>query len=430
MPVSKETILAHEKERDEELALAYAALDKSQEKGIEPSVKIGFQKESNAHFDLADAKQDEIDLETRALEIETRKLASAPDGDPDKPPKLPSGDPMPDKIVIQRNKALSGLIRFGAKRLTKEARALLTPTETSDAAPPDLVRVLQVGNNALGGYVVPDDTDFGPLIIKRKAFGPMATTDKVEVVPTATGAPMPFPTIDVSNLEGADYGEDTAITFNDAAFGLVTLNSFKRGAGIPMTREFLEDNIYGARAAQMTFERIQEILARGMNKQLTVGTGIGQAQGIITASTPHVAAANNTFTADEIIDLQHSIDPAYRSPDCVFMCNDAIFKHMRKFKNTDGDYILQYPNISKGTPMMLFEQELIINQAMDVMGASKNVLFYGDMKQYARRDVNGTRLLRSDERYIEKDQIAFIAWRRYDGRALQPSALAVLKLAA
>ena len=48
-------------------------------------------------------------------------------------------------------------------------------------------------------------------------------------------------------------------------------------------------------------------------------------EGIVTNSAAGVTAASATaVTADEIIDLVHSVDPAYRVGNAAFMMNDSI----------------------------------------------------------------------------------------------------------
>jgi hypothetical protein len=56
-----------------------------------------------------------------------------------------------------------------------------------------------------------------------------------------------------------------------------------------------------------------ERIGRGTNQHFTTGTGSSQPQGIVTGATTGVTAAGvAAITADELIDLVHSVDPAYR----------------------------------------------------------------------------------------------------------------------
>src|SRR3546814_18350621 len=51
-------------------------------------------------------------------------------------------------------------------------------------------------------------------------------------------------------------------------------------------------------------------------------------------------AAVAAFTFDELMDLVHSIDPAYRAAStCRFMFNDSTLLSMRKMKDGAGNYM-------------------------------------------------------------------------------------------
>ncbi len=74
-----------------------------------------------------------------------------------------------------------------------------------------------------------------------------------------------------------------------------------------------------------------------------MGDGTGDPLGIVAASTLGVTAVSQTaVTFDELLDLYHSVDPAYRaSPKARWMFNDTTLKAIRKLKGGDGQYIWQ-----------------------------------------------------------------------------------------
>ena len=109
----------------------------------------------------------------------------------------------------------------------------------------------------------------------------------------------------------------------------------------------------------------------------------------MTASTAgKVAAGVAAITSDEIIDLIHSVDPAYRmSPRTAFMLNDQTLAAVRKLKDGDGNYLWQMGNIQNGVPQSLLGYSVRINQAMDSLAASKKVMLFGDFGKYFVRKV-------------------------------------------
>ncbi len=59
---------------------------------------------------------------------------------------------------------------------------------------------------------------------------------------------------------------------------------------------------------------------------------------------------------------------------------------------------------------------------MAPMGASARSLLFGDFKKYLIRDVMAVTLFRfADSKYLEKGQVAFLAWSRHDGNLIDAS---------
>jgi HK97 family phage major capsid protein len=109
-----------------------------------------------------------------------------------------------------------------------------------------------------------------------------------------------------------------------------------------------------------------ERLGRLANTQLTTGTGTSAPNGIITASSLGKTAASSTaVTSDELIDLIHSVDPAYRqSPKVAFMFNDLTLAAIRKLKDGQNNYLWAHGQLSDAGAGQRSWLQLHINQAM------------------------------------------------------------------
>jgi HK97 family phage major capsid protein len=136
-------------------------------------------------------------------------------------------------------------------------------------------------------------------------------------------------------------------------------------------------------------ELLGERLGRRANTELTVGDGTGDPNGIVTASSlGKTAAGVNAVTADEIIDLLHSVDPAYRqSPKAAFMFNDSTLAAIRKLKDGNGNYLWQMGNVQNGVPGSLLGYRYYINQAMASLATGQKVAVFGDFGKYFVRKV-------------------------------------------
>lgn len=244
-----------------------------------------------------------------------------------------------------------------------------------------------------------------------------------EVMRTDMGNDLPWPTVNDTSNEGELLDEATDFGASvDPAFGHVTFKAFKYSSKpVLISSEMLQDSAFdlGARIGEMLGIRI----ARIQNRHFTTGAGTTLPKGLTVAGTLGKSAADPTaFTGDELVDLEHSVDPAYRSnPGTRFMFHDLVLAAIRKLKistpggSGDQQYIWQ-PGLQAGVPDRLLGYQYVINQHMaSTFTANSKLVLFGDMSKYKIRDVATIRLKRLEERYAELDQVAFIAYMRSDG---------------
>ena len=249
---------------------------------------------------------------------------------------------------------------------------------------------------------------------------------------TGNGAPLEYPTMDDTSNLGEIVGENAEITgATKLAFSKVDFGAFMYTSKfITIPNSLIEDSqfdIQGLVAAAVG-ERVGRIQAQ----HFVSGTGTGQPQGIVTgASASGVTVAATAITADNILDLIHSIDPAYRGvPSFGLMMNDSTLKVIRKLKNSQGDYIWQMGDIRTGAPQTIWGVPVYVDNGFASIGASAASMVVGDFSKYVVRDVTNARLVRTTERFIEFDQVGYNFLQRKDARVIQPSAIKKLVHAA
>jgi HK97 family phage major capsid protein len=122
--------------------------------------------------------------------------------------------------------------------------------------------------------------------------------------------------------------------------------------------------------------------------------------------------------SDEVIDLIHSVDPAYR-PNASFMMHDVVLAAIRKLKEQTTNAYIWQPGLQAGVPDRLLGYRYTVNQSMSsTFTTGQKLVLFGDLSKYLIRDVSTIRLVRLEERYADTDQIAFIAFMRTDGNLL------------
>lgn len=251
-------------------------------------------------------------------------------------------------------------------------------------------RIQVAGTTTAGGYTVP--TELAGFIDKAmKDWGPMYDTDICTVLTTASGNPFKIPTIDDTAKSAGSHTEGTQLTDDgseDVVFGQKSLDAFVADTEwIRWSFELESDSIFNME--MLLASLLGERMGRKANAWLTTGNGTGQPNGIVSASTLGKTAASATAIAsDELIDLQHSVNAAYRrSPKCRFMFADSTLQAIRKLKDGQGNYLFQMGDIRVGAPDTLLGKPYSINDDMDSIATGKKTVLFGDFGRYYVRRV-------------------------------------------
>jgi HK97 family phage major capsid protein len=293
-----------------------------------------------------------------------------------------------------------------------------------------------------GGYTVPSLVSQN-LVDSMKAYGAMRAVSTV--LATADGKPLSFPTSDGTSETGEWIAQNITATAADPVFGTVSLNVFKASSKIVAAPlELLQDAIVDVEAFIM--QRLAQRLGRVTNTAFTVGTGTTQPDGVVPkASSGKVGTTGQTLTIifDDIIDLIHSVDAAYRSNRCVFMASDALVKVVRKLKDgqnrplwtpndlqgiqnaVNGDRHGGYTGQDSAVPYdLLMGYPLYINNDMAAPAANAKSLLFGDFSKYVIRDAMDVQMFRfTDSAYAKLGQVGFLAWMRTGGNLLDTAAV-------
>ncbi len=270
-----------------------------------------------------------------------------------------------------------------------------------------------------GGYTVADEM-MGSLEQALLAFGGMRSVSTV--IRTGTGGPLPIPTTNDTANKGEIIGENTTSNELEMTFGQLVLDAWKYSSKYVLaSMEFLQDS--SINVSEFLGTALGTRIARIQNDHFTTGSG-SQPNGVVSAATSSSVtfASATTVTADNLTDLIHSVDPAYRG-NGRFMFHDGGLKMIKKVKvlQYSGDTVgvpLWMPGLTTGQPDTILGYPYTINQSMtSPTGSAKSILF-GDFSKYIIRDVREVELRRLDELYAVLGQTAFLAFARSDGDLL------------
>jgi HK97 family phage major capsid protein len=270
-----------------------------------------------------------------------------------------------------------------------------------------------------GGYTVADEM-MRSLEVALLAYGGMRSV--ATVIRTATGGPLPIPTTNDSSNKGEIIGENTTSNELEMTFGQLVLDAWKYSSKYVLaSMEFLQDT--SINVSEFLGSALGTRIARIQNDHFTTGTG-SQPNGIVTAATSSAItfATINTVTADNLTDVIHSVDPAYRA-NGRWMFHDGGLKMIKKVKvlQYSGDTTgvpLWMPGLTAGQPDTILGYPYVINQSMTTPATGVKSILFGDFSKYIIRDVREVELRRLDELYAVLGQTAFLAFARTDGDLL------------
>ncbi len=315
------------------------------------------------------------------------------------------GDQASDEMV-----AAAGRIGFRHMRPQFEARALSSVTATQ------------------GQNTIPDEM-MRAYVELMKWYGSVRNLSTVFT--TTTGAPLPIPTVDDTANTGEIVADSGGITTTaDPAFGQVILGSFKYSSkAVIVPWELLQDSSMNIPA--YLGGAFGTRIGRKQNADFTVGGGTTLPFGIVPrASLGKTAAATNAVTWDEVIDLHHSVDKAYRAqPSYGLMMHDTTAAYLRKLKDSQNRYLWEV-SLQLGQPDRAFGTPVHINNDMSASFATaEKIIIAGAFSAYHVRDAGGPTFIRADELRVLNGQVVFVSWQRSDGNLIDTTAVRYLRLA-
>ncbi|QMV02580.1 phage major capsid protein [Devosia sp. D6-9] len=405
------TLREMQEKREKLVAQARAALDEIRKNTDEARVAELEQRHDNFMDELdkldATIKREERAARLEAAEEERReRMRPNPGGG--------EARGLDEEVQVEYREAFASWVRAGGdqSQLSSEERAALR----AGVAPAE-ARAQTVSTPSAGGYTVP--TELSNEIIKSmKAWGPMYDEDICTVLNTTSGNPFDMPTVDDTSVDVNQHVEAGTVTDDgskDAVFGKKTLSAFAYDtAWVRLSYELAHDSILNMET--VVGDLLGQRMGRRANRELTIGDGTGDPQGVVTGSSlGKTATATAAITYDEVIDLVHSVDPAYRaSPKVGFQFHDLTLGALRKIKDSEQRYIWSAGDVQKGVPGTVLGYRYHINQAMDTLAAAKKVMIFGDFGKYFVRKVGSIVLFTARERFAP--DIGLLGMIRLDGR--------------
>ncbi len=205
--------------------------------------------------------------------------------------------------------------------------------------------------------------------------------------------------------------EFSELESSNGKFKNIELKGYLAGALSKISKSLINNSQFDI--VSFTINEMAESIAKWIEKELVNGTD-GKIQGLKEVTQEVTTAASNVIIPDELIDVQEAIPDIYQA-NAVWIMNKATRTAIRKFKDSDGNYILNR-DMSTKWGYTLLGKPVYTTDNISKIEAGKTAIFYGDMSGLAVKlseDIN-IEVLR--EKYATQHAIGIVAWCELDSK--------------
>ena len=287
---------------------------------------------------------------------------------------------------------------------------------------PDVVNVLQVGVDADGGYLVPQE--FENTLIDALAEENLVRK-LAHVITTDTGdkvIPM------VKNHGTASWMDENALVpESDDEFDQISVGAHKLGTFIKVSDELMSDSAFDI--ADYIAKEFARRMGAKEEEAFFIGNGTKKPTGILAdtdGADVGVTLNSAAITADSLIDLFYSLRAPYRR-NAVWIMNDSSVKAIRKLKDKNDQYLWQTA-LTAGTPDTILNRPVYTSPYVPEVAAGNKVMIFGDLQYYWIVDRQGRVFKRLNELFATSGQVGFMTTQRMDGKMVLPEAVKVMQV--
>ena len=312
---------------------------------------------------------------------------------------------------------------IGVPNLADDQRAVLEAVTQE-------YKALSISTDSAGGYLAP--IEYVREIIKgvteisafRSLVRVRQTAQKSIQIPKRTGQ---FAAQRVS--EQGTKSETTGL-----AYGLEELPVHELYALVDISNQMLEDSAFDM-ASEIAMEAAEQFEVKE-GAEFVSGTGVGQAEGVLTNSNVAETNSGSAATikdasgqADGLIGLKHGIKTAY-TRNATWGMNRTTLGSVRKLKDGQGQYIWM-PGIAMGRPNTIDGDPYVELPDMPSEGAGLYPVIYGDFRRaYVWADRISMEMLRDPYTQATAGNVRFIVRKRSGGQVVLAEAVRKLKCSA
>lgn len=349
--------------------------------------------EIRAFTDEERAQYDQADAERRNLEETIKRIKEQRDSEIEVPADEPQQSDIPDEEYRAFGDYIRGNVSTRADNLTFTDNGAVIPS-------------------SIANKIIEKITDICPIYQLANKYN--------------IGGNLSIPYYDEeSQAITMTYADEfTELESSSGKFASIELKGFLAGVLSKISLSLVNNSKFDI--VGYVIEKVAQAAARWIERELLLGTA-SKIDGISKAKQVTTAAASDKITADELIDLQESIPDAYQQG-AVWIMSKATRTAIRKFKDNDGNYILNKDMTSRWG-YTLFGRDVYVSSQMSDITADKPAVIYGDMSGLAVKISEEFKIQVLREKYATEHAVGVVGWMELDSKIENEQKIAVLKMA-
>ena len=221
--------------------------------------------------------------------------------------------------------------------------------------------------------------------------------------------------------------EGTAPFANSGDFTSVTLNGYLAGALAKVGKDLIANSQFDVVA--FVVNEMAEAIARFMEKEIIAPSdSTNKVKGLSNLNNKVTAASASVITTDELVKVKDKVKDVYQQ-NAIWVMSPATRTALRLLKDNQGHYLLN-DDISSPFGTTLMGKPVYVSDNVANIGASANVVFYGDFKGLAvkfSQDID-VQVLR--ERFADQFCVGIVGTIDFDAIVEDQQKLAKLVMAA
>lgn len=236
---------------------------------------------------------------------------------------------------------------------------------------------------------------------------------------------LPFYDETSGSIQMAYADEFKSLISTSGKYASIELKGYLAGALSKVSKQLINNAKFDV--VGDTIKNMAQAISKFIEHECLIGT-TNKASGMTGIKNIVTSASATAIVTDELIDVQEAIEDKYQM-NAIWIMNKATRTYVRKFKDADGNYILNR-DLSSKWGYTLLGKDVYCSAEMPKIAAGVDAIIYGDMSGLAVKVSEEASIEVLREKYSDEHAVGVMSWIEIDTKVQNVQKLSKLKLKA